>query len=912
MRVVSADIRDSAMLTYLQRSPEYLGKLMELRAEVSKWLTHTTASFTHYTSHTVEHSDEIIRQLSNLLFDPTDPRRPVVDLTGAEVYVLCASAFLHDAGMVISDGELREILDSDAWADWLAKQPSARDRLDEIEEFRAAATPPDRLVRHLIADRQMRYLILDFVRGIHHRRSAQFLKENQAALGRFGFDDPVLVRTIAAVCLAHGLASHELEDRDQFPEQRDIRGEKVNVRFCALLLRIGDLLDMSHDRACPLVLNAVSPLPAESIAHWTQYQRITHRATSPDRIELTAECETQDEHRYLHDWCSWLVTEIATARGIMSRATRHAQWNPPAASISSGGSIVIRPSESATYVAVDWRLQLDPEAVFSRLIHDIDTEPAAFIRELLQNSLDATRCHMYERMAAAGIDPPTYPQHADASWREALPISVTRSTTTRFNEMSQEHEERDIIVVEDLGIGMDRDIILKYLLQVGRSYYTSEEFARRYPFVPTSRFGVGFLSVFNSADEVRVVTRRSGSDSSEGIALTLKGPRSYVLTERAERQAAGTRVEVVLRRPINIDLTETVTAWCRRVEFPILVTDGGKTADVHCEEASDFIYEEPSVLADAETMGVRAFPISADGIEGEIYVFYRRTPRGESWTDYKWATYTYPTKHPEARPPRLPAELACFHGISLYWGGTPSSRFGVSARLDYRRHLDGLSLSRSATPFGSREQLGLQDHRVHERLVDLVRTHIGESDYAQGPAAWRYKQTLIEATGLDEFWLDEPGTLQVVIDGEAESRSLRDVCALEKLSVAVHVPLGIRRHLGEWNAQRKAPPPPPRVSYQAIAASDVDDLASPSCRYLFGDRSIVRAEWLDDELLLVVWAQDSAARRVRVGYRVADAVAIPGVACVSVRIHKAFDEVYDHAILNTENGVPPLSWTGID
>lgn len=65
--------------------------------------------------------------------------------------------------------------------------------------------------------------------------------QHQAVLGRFAFDDLVLQRTIADVCVAHGLRTHELEDQERFPDRRDIRSDAVNVRLIAILLRLGDL-----------------------------------------------------------------------------------------------------------------------------------------------------------------------------------------------------------------------------------------------------------------------------------------------------------------------------------------------------------------------------------------------------------------------------------------------------------------------------------------------------------------------------------------------------------------------------------------------------------------------------------------------------------------------------------------------
>lgn len=184
----------------------------------------------------------------------------------------------------------------------------------------------DDFVRNFLADLETRFLLAEFIRRGHHLRARTVIEQHQPTLGRFAFDDLVLQRTIADVCVAHGLRTHELEDQERFPDRRDIRGNAVNVRLLAILLRLGDLLDMSVDRACPLLLNAACPLPADSLAHWTQYQRITHRLTAPDRIEITAECENQGEHRVL-DWCQWIVDEVRASRTLLARSKRHHEYH---------------------------------------------------------------------------------------------------------------------------------------------------------------------------------------------------------------------------------------------------------------------------------------------------------------------------------------------------------------------------------------------------------------------------------------------------------------------------------------------------------------------------------------------------------------------------------------------------------
>jgi hypothetical protein len=110
---------------------------------------------------------------------------------------------------------------------------------------------------------QTRYLIAEFVRRSHHLRAVDVMTANQGLLGRFAFDDPMLLLVIGNVCSGHGLRQEELNDDVRYPDRCDIRGQKANVKLLAILLRIGDLLDMSAERACPLLLNAASPLPID-------------------------------------------------------------------------------------------------------------------------------------------------------------------------------------------------------------------------------------------------------------------------------------------------------------------------------------------------------------------------------------------------------------------------------------------------------------------------------------------------------------------------------------------------------------------------------------------------------------------------------------------------------------------------
>jgi hypothetical protein len=219
-----ADLERTALVRFLKnRHPEYYGKVAEVRREVAGWLAYVPQTFPHYTRHTIEHSEEIIVQISKLLFRDQDDKQPVLAaLSGVEAYVLVVAAFLHDAGMVASDAEKVQILSSAEWKTWIESGGGAK-RWSEIEAFAHGNSPPDESVRTFLADMQRRFLIAEFIRRAHHTRSARVVRQHHEALGRLAFGDGSLAETIADICEAHGFRTHELDNHEKPFKRRPIR-----------------------------------------------------------------------------------------------------------------------------------------------------------------------------------------------------------------------------------------------------------------------------------------------------------------------------------------------------------------------------------------------------------------------------------------------------------------------------------------------------------------------------------------------------------------------------------------------------------------------------------------------------------------------------------------------------------------
>lgn len=780
------------LLQYLaNKNPLYSAKLVELRSLLAQWLEYIPNTFPHFTRHGIAHSDQIIRELSHVLFHDGESE-PIVSLSAMEVYLLCASAYLHDAGMVVSDSDKRQILESESWRVWTGQGGGGSKRWEEIRALQARAVVGGTEVQ-FVADVQTRYLVAEFVRRNHHTRVKNVLANHQDTLATFAFNDAAVLNTISDVCIGHGLDVAELEDHNRYPDRRTLRDELVNVRFVALLLRLGDLLDMSTERACPFVMSAAAPLPVDSIGHWSQYQRIVHRVVAPDRIELRAKCQTQDEHFLLLDWCTWLQSEVAFATAAMSRVSRHNGWVAPHVSIDGRDpTIVIEPAEGASYIPHRWTFELDAGPVFERLVKDVHWGELSFLRELLQNALDASRTQMYRDLAEWGEDQPPSPTKIALSKREQYPIVVEIAEVTIVNPLSGEEEQRQVIAVEDVGIGMNEEAIRRYLLQVGRSYYTSHEFVGKYPFAATSRYGVGFLSVFSAGDHVEVETYCTPPDrgAGSGLRLILNGPRTHFLTERVPLPSRGTRVSVRMQKAVSeADVVAMLRHWCKRVELPIVArTTVAEESINRGWEAEGVASSEYYPSGDGEQVVIHSIPVDENGIEGQIYVPGVVGPMGESWAE-PWTVGSWARRDPALL---LPKSWLAFHGLDV----TPRPRYdeerefgslaldslhaqldirGGSVRIPMHRHFVGLGLRRWP-------DLLLAVEPAYERLLDR---HLGLSERARSSDGWQYKQVLSRVFPLPNYWWHVPRMLRAYRNGSEVMVSLEEARNAERLTLVV-------------------------------------------------------------------------------------------------------------------------------
>ncbi len=157
----------------------------------------------------------------------------------------------------------------------------------------------------------------------------------------------------------------------------------------------------------------------------------------------------------------------------------------------------------------DYKLELNYKAITNLLMgENIYGDKKYGLREIIQNSIDA--CKTMEETAQT---------HENFTFQKYEPIIIIAL-----------NKEKQSVTILDNGSGMNVEILKKYFLNVGVSYYNSDAYnlqGREYS--PIEHYGIVFLSCFMLSDKVEVRTKHieenksikiEGEKNSEYICLT--------------------------------------------------------------------------------------------------------------------------------------------------------------------------------------------------------------------------------------------------------------------------------------------------------------------------------------------------------------------------------------------------------
>lgn len=413
------------------------------------YLKDVRLKFPNYTLHDETHVLNVLDAMAGILGDQ------ISQLSKGEAELLILAACLHDLGMVYTEEEEKQCF---------ADKRQTREFL-RINSPERLGCPEEEWPEHI---RQW------YLRWLHpFRLSEVFQNEGWNTLVADWPTEVVPKRCVLAVCQAHGEAPEE------FSTGRDMKylaADETDPLFCALLLRLADLLDFDDTRA-PKVLYSYVVYNEKSREEWEKHQASGGfrypKSPSVAKLPYKAHCTNPGIEHTIRDFLDWIDSELNTCARLQQNC--HQDWQRR---FPFPQSIAREEVESDGYVSGDFLMTMNQTRIMELLAgEELYDENGIFIRELLQNAIDATLLRLE--------------MDQDFSQEDA------RIDLWEWNDRDGNIWFR----IDDQGTGMTLGMLQRYFLKIGNSYYTSQELKRdlrdhgqMQDYQSISRFGIGFLS----------------------------------------------------------------------------------------------------------------------------------------------------------------------------------------------------------------------------------------------------------------------------------------------------------------------------------------------------------------------------------------------------------------------------------
>lgn len=528
----------------------YWGKFKDLRENIASQVGEMKVLFPEYTPH--DEPQHLAR-----LFSIADKLLGVdryKQMNVAELFILACGLYAHDWGMAVGPEEqayLRAGAMGNIDSEIFTPLEDEAERLREFVKKQGLTISGNSTFPHLNDD-----LLRLYIRQTHAWRSGARTRAFFQSAGSG------VSLAVDRVCQGHWLGFAQLDNEERFPSHLGVLGHSVNLRAISIYVRLVDLFDIADDRTPYAVWRFVSPSDSTSSMEWKKH-RALNPVTFPSHGDgrcvrfdgSTSDPEVWAELEDLRRYCEEQI------EGSMDLLARHSDPRH---------SLDLRKLEwrvsAERFKPIDIRFEFNRQRMFDILADEIyQGDSYVFLRELLQNSIDAVRLRkalLEQRTAKIG-------------GRRNIGLGFDDAIYFEVNHMT---DGDAVIICRDNGIGMDEYIVRNYLAIAGVSYYQSEEFRRQgLNMDPISRFGVGVLSCFMVAERIEIVTYRDPHASGAAEPLRINIPavdKQFRIHADTTDSAIGTVMTVhVLGKKLKSDVKPSEDIGETDIPFKLQVSD---------------------------------------------------------------------------------------------------------------------------------------------------------------------------------------------------------------------------------------------------------------------------------------------------------------------------------------------------
>lgn len=505
------------------------GLVLDVATVVEEPMANIKLTFKQYTKHDLQHLLNIADHIHDFL-PRQKKKKTVVQLNAIELTYLWLAILLHDVGMFVSEADEKQvILDSDSYATHCRHH---RDRLDAADEAQKTG-------KTVKADAIRDAVFAEFIRQWHAERVHAFigrhLKDSGGDSGKdkLRFRETDLSRDIGFLCESHNWSVRQSRDSRKLEQcilhmnaNDGVGRTRVNLRYLACCLRLGDILDFDRTRTPLSAFHSIHFTESISVDEWNKHLSIKRVNVTQQRVEYIADCESPADYVAVHHFINWVDRELQDVVRIVRELPQELadRYQLDITPVADRHQVKMA---DPRFIAGGFKFQLDYDQIMKLLMDkSLYPDESMFLRELLQNALDACR---YQRA------------HASEREKEGKPVSyipriqVWDGSGLPRNPANPDEGPR--IEFRDNGVGMSLDQVENFFMRVGKSYYRSVGFQAERERLEEmgiqldacSRFGIGFLSCFLGGDRIVVETFQYDS---RPLRITIEGPSKYFVIEQ--------------------------------------------------------------------------------------------------------------------------------------------------------------------------------------------------------------------------------------------------------------------------------------------------------------------------------------------------------------------------------------------
>lgn len=534
--------------------------------------------FDNYTMHDIGHCIRVAHYMEQLAFGIDAHKEDrLKEFNAAELAILLLSALLHDIGMFIRPIDREEIKNN---------------KIKHAERLKITYKGVLEVKKGNVEE-----AIKEIIRLTHAARVFEFLdcefEGHQKISNILKIDNNYeYANDVGLICQAHGENYNFLKTQLRSSVTKGMY--EYNLQYIAVLLRIADYLDLDKQRT-PMLWFSMMDIEGYSRGEWETHFQISNekklKQYDDTKMQIYFDGESSDAkiHRKYLKYIDNLRTELENADTLLNNSNAKTKYK---LNVTTRIDNLV---QTKGFEYSDLRLSLDYAAITDLLMgKNIYGDSKLGLRELIQNSIDA--CKLI-REIDKGKDERPEPR-----------ITIYISEANQY------------VKIRDTGIGMTIDVIKNHFLNIGKSYYKSNEYLfNNYSYKPIGQYGIGFLACFLLSDNVVVKTRYY--DSNDVYQIELEKNSEYVVTNTEHSPIfTGTEIKLEYKGVFSafksIEELKTFLGAYFYTDIPIIVKDDDKDIQEYIINKSDNdnkIFFEQNKELNIEKINIQNYSTVATG-----------------------------------------------------------------------------------------------------------------------------------------------------------------------------------------------------------------------------------------------------------------------------------------------------------